>query len=199
MPPRIVPQLRRRYPDLKLYVREEIPSTLARSLDEARWTFACCRFPRRRGHTTVPLFREPIYVAFSSDHALASRKTVRPEDLAGQEVLTLGEGFQLHHFVEDLCRDLGAHLRLDYEGTSLDTLPEMVATGLAMTFLPALYLKTVVCRDPILCTAPLHGRPLYRPIGMMWRKTAASQQRYEELANLSRDVIEAELQSPTAC
>jgi LysR family hydrogen peroxide-inducible transcriptional activator len=197
MLPRIVPELRSRYPDLRLYVREEPPSVLARGLDEGSLDVIVVQLPvRSADFVSVSLFREPIYVAMAADHRIASKPVLRRSDLAGEEVLTLGPDFQLHDFVRTLAEELGAHVRLDFEGTSLDTLREMVATGLGITFLPALYVQSVVSRDPTIVTRELQGRALYRSIGMLWRKSSARQDHFNELAALSRGIIEKELMVP---
>ena len=194
MLPRIVPELRSDFPDLKLYVREDTPLNLSRLLDEGTLDLIVVPLPVRGAEfVTTHLFREPVYVALASNHPLASTAHLRREDLAGQEVLTLGAAYQLHDFVQALCEEFGAHIRLDYEGTSLDTLREMVATGLGITFLPGLYVHSVVSRDPTLTTKELKGRALYREIGMLWRKSSTRQESFGELASLTRRVIEAEL------
>lgn len=194
MLPRIVPELRANFPDLKLFVREDTPLNMSRSLDEGTLDLIIVPLPVRGSEfVSIPLFREPIYVALASDHRLASKEKLRREDLKGEEVLTLGAAYQLHDFVQALCVEFGAHARLDYEGTSLDTLREMVATGLGITFLPGLYVHSVVSRDPTLKAMELQGRALYREIGMLWRKSSARQERFEALAALTRRVIEAEL------
>jgi LysR family hydrogen peroxide-inducible transcriptional activator len=91
-----------------------------------------------------------------------------------------------------LCDEFGAKVRLDYEGTSLDTLREMVVTGIGITFLPGLYVRSVLMRDKSIKTLELHGRALYRTIGMLWRKSSARHEGYERLARLFRDVIQSE-------
>jgi LysR family hydrogen peroxide-inducible transcriptional activator len=117
---------------------------------------------------------------------LASLKSARRADLAGQDILTLGKGHQLHEAVNAFCDGLGARLRLDYEGTSLDTLREMVAMGLGITFLPGLYVRAIAERDASLRILPLAGRALYRRVGLVWRRTSPWQHRYRGLADLLR-------------
>lgn len=196
MLPRMIPELRKAYPGLKLYVREERPHELARALDDGTLDLILVPLPVRSAvFVSMPLFREPIYFAMAADHPLAAKAQLKREDLKGQEVLALSAGFQLHDFVQTLCEELGAHLRLDYEGTSLDTLREMVATGLGLTLLPALYVRSVVDRDPALTIRELHGRALYRTIGLIWRKSTAQQERFEDFGLLARRVIEDEMKA----
>jgi LysR family hydrogen peroxide-inducible transcriptional activator len=62
-------------------------------------------------------------------------------------VLTLGPGHQLHEAVLALCEEFGANVRLDYDGTSLDMLREMVVMGLGITFMPDLYVQRTLARS----------------------------------------------------
>jgi LysR family hydrogen peroxide-inducible transcriptional activator len=191
--PRVIPELRHKYPELKLYVREELPQSLPRALEEGIHDIIITPLPVRGADLhSVAIFREPLYLAVAADHKLARKDRIKRSDLEGQQVLALGQGHQLHDVVLALCEEFGAKVRLDYEGTSLDTLREMVATGLGITFLPGLYVRSVLTRDKSIKTMELHGRSVHRTIGMLWRKSTARHESYERLARLFRDIIQSE-------
>lgn len=92
-----------------------------------------------------------------------------------------------------LCEEFGAHLRYDFEGTSLDTLREMVVMGTGITFLPGLYVRREILADPNLKVLELHGRSLYRHVGVVWRKSSALQSEYDQLARFFAKAVEGEL------
>lgn len=185
--PHVLPSLHKAYPTLKLYVRESLPEELPQALDEGRLDLIITPMPLAAGDfgSTV-LFREPLLLTLPADHPLASRETVRREDLKGQDMLALGPGHQLHDAVLSLCKEFGANLRYDFEGTSLDTLREMVLMGLGVTFLPSLYVQREIATDADLKTVRIEGRAVYRTIGMVWRQTSARQAEYEKLADFFR-------------
>ncbi len=191
--PHVVPVLHRTYPELKLYVREELPQTLPRTLEEGGYDMVITPLPLRGEDLhTVDLFREPLFLTVAADHVLAAKGRVEKADLQGQEVLTLGPGHQLHDVILALCDEFGARVRLDYEGTSLDMVREMVITGLGITFMPGLYVRRELLTDSSLKVMPLHGRALYRTIGMAWRKSSARMRSFEAVADLFRTTIQAE-------
>lgn len=192
--PAVVPNLHKTYPDLKLYVREEMPETLPRTLEDGGYDLILTPLPvRGEDLVTVDLFREPLFLAVASDHRLAKKTHVERKDLHGQEILTLGPGHQLHDVVHALCEEFGARLRLDYEGTSLDMVREMVITGLGITFMPGLYVRRELMQDANLKIMQIHGRSIYRVIGLAWRKSSARQESFEAIANLFRESIRSEL------
>lgn len=181
--PLVLPGLHKAYPDLKLYIREEMPEVLPRSLDEGSLDVIITLLPvSGTDFRAVQMFREPLHLVAGSDHPLSGQETVHSADLNGLDVLALGRGHQLHNVVVAFCEETGARLRLDFEGTSLDTLREMVLMGLGVTFLPGLYVRREILSDPNLKVLRLHGRSLYRTIGIVWRKFSSQQASYEHLA-----------------
>ena len=171
--PRLLPDLHAEYPSFKMHVRENIPDALVPALVDGSHDVILAPLPLR-GHEidTRPLFREPLFVVVAEDHPLAERQVLDRNDLQGQDVLALESGHQLHEQVEQLCAEFGARLRFDFEGTSLDTLRQMVALGMGISFLPGLYVQTVLTSASGVVARPLSGRGLFRTIGMAWRRTS---------------------------
>lgn len=188
--PLMIPRLQQRYPDLKLYVREELPSELLPALADGRHDLVLCLMPAAGTNiASTTLFREPLKVALASAHPLAKKATIKRSDLNGEDVLALGQGHQLHDVVAALCNVIGAQLRFDYEGTSLDTLREMVAMGLGITFLSGLYVEAVAKFDDSITIRDLSDRQLYRTVGMAWRQSSERQSEYSDLADLIRNLV----------
>jgi LysR family hydrogen peroxide-inducible transcriptional activator len=192
--PHIIPELHRTYPGLKLYVREELPNALPAALGDGKHDLILSLLPVKGADlVSEPLFREPLYLAVAADDPLAGQETVRRASLKARDVLALGPGHQLHDVVQALCAELGARLRFDFEGTSLDTLREMVAMGVGITFLPGLYVHSVAGRDPSIRMLEIDGRSVYRTVGLVWRRTSARQDGFQALAALIRSAVGREL------
>lgn len=188
--PMVIPELQSHYPELKLYVREELPGLLPHALEAGNFDLVISLLPITASDLVcAPLFREPLMLTVANNHPLAQMDVVTRDALSGVDVLALGQGHQLHDAVLALCEDFGANLKYEYEGTSLDTLREMVAMNLGVTFLPGLYVQSVSSRDPNLKTIELDGRSPYRTVGLIWRKTSARQESYLELAEILRDQV----------
>src|SRR5690606_38862436 len=78
---------------------------------------------------TALLLQESLHLVLPADHPLARKHVVSPDDMQGQTVLAMEPGHQLQEPVAELCRTTGAILARDYEGTTLDTSRQMVASG----------------------------------------------------------------------
>ncbi len=188
--PHILPDLHEQHVALKLYVREGMPNVLLGGLDDG--TFDVLLFPlpiKGADFRTARLFREPLWVVAPHDHALAKKKSVKKTDLKGETILTLERGHRLHDQVRVLCDQYDAKLSLDYEGTSLDTLRQMVGMGMGLSFLPALYVRSEVSQDQQVTARPVHPGPPARMIGMVWRRHAARQEEFKALAALIRRIL----------
>lgn len=196
--PQVLPALHRAYPDLKLYVREEVPDSLPGALADGVHDLILMPLPvHSADFHCVPIFREPLYVVVPEDHVLAAKGYAERSDLSGEAVLALERGHQLHEQVEAICDEFGARLLFDYEGTSLDTLRQMIAMGMGVSFLPGLYVEAALGRQSGVVALELRGRQLYRTVGMAWRRTSARESEYQVLLGFVRDTVAREFTSFT--
>lgn len=192
--PHILPDIHETYPKLKIYIREAFPRELLNSLEEGKLDLLM--FPLPVAETDLscePVFREPLLLAAPSSHPLANKPIVERTDLNGETVLALEPGHRLHEQVRDLCDQYGAALSNDYEGTSLDTLRQMVAMGMGLSFLPALYVREEMQSDDQVITRPIAGAQPNRTIGMVWRGRSSHSREYEELASFIRGLLRSRI------
>ncbi len=187
--PYVVPALHKRFPDLKLHVREGMPRTLLARLHEDAFDFLLSPLPVGGGVVVKPLFTEPLAVAAAPDHPLARKKRVATTDLQGEHLLALEPGHHLHEQVRDLCEAFGATLLRDYEGTSLDTLRQMAGMGVGLAVLPALYVHSEIAGRGEVAVLKLADESLNRNIGMVWPAGAHGGPQFEDIAALIRDIV----------
>jgi LysR family transcriptional regulator, hydrogen peroxide-inducible genes activator len=196
--PHLIGPLHRSYPGLRLYVREDFPQALPDGLESGDHDLVILPVPVRKGDfETVPLFRERLHLVAAADHRLAQAGTADKNDLKGEPILALAQGHQLRTQVAQLCEEFGAELMTSYEGTSLDTLRQMVGMGLGLTFLPELYTRRELVQDGDVRIVPLTGRPLNRTIGLVWRTASALSPAFKGLAEEVRATLRAELKDLT--
>ncbi len=160
-------------------------------LEEGRLDLLLFPLPIRGAEIiSQPLFREPLLVVVPKDHRIAAKKTVQRQDLCNETVLALEHGHRLHDQVHDLCKEFNANMSLDFEGTSLDTLRQMVSMGLGISFLPMLYVLAETDNDKSVAARPIDRNAPSRLIGLAWRRQSSHQKEYEELANFIRTSLE---------
>jgi len=181
--PLVIPDLHQSHPQLKLYVREGAPTHLLTALGDGALDLLFFPLPiREAAYESLSLFREPILAVVPHDHPFAAAPEIAPEKLKGETILALEPGDRLYEQVARICEQYGAHLSHDYEGTSLDTLRQMVAMGMGLSLLPALYVKSEVAHQDIVVARPFRGMPPSRTVGLAWRQGTAREGEYQELA-----------------
>jgi LysR family hydrogen peroxide-inducible transcriptional activator len=192
--PYILPALHQRYSALKLSVREDAPRDLETGLANGQYDLILTALPVDDNRLTVsPLFREPLKLVLPADHRLASRERINRRDLAGESVLTIDEHHHFHQQIEELCARLGAQLRRDYEGTSLDTLRHMVVMGMGIAFLPALYIRSEIHRPRELHVTTLRGEVIERTHALAWRASSPARPLFREISEEIRRIISHDL------
>jgi len=190
--PNVVRRLHARYPSLRLYIHDAAPRRLLDDLLAGRHDLILTHLPVQSSDVTVErLFREPLKLAAARDHPFSRQRAVRDADLAGQTVLSLSSAFTLHDQIVGLCHELGATLRQDYEGTSLDALRQMTAMNMGLAFLPALYVRSEVTnRGNDVEILSFRGDRFSRSIGLAWRASSADDASFRRFAEVVREVAE---------
>ncbi|MDJ0922597.1 MAG: hydrogen peroxide-inducible genes activator [Henriciella sp.] len=166
-------QLHRKYPDLRLFVREERTIDLEQHLHDGRFD-AIISTPE--DHTNVahmPLFEEQLWICAAADDELA--RTADPislKELKDRPLLSLGHGHRLNLTIQTIARAAGSFVSAEYEGTSLDAVRQMAEMGAGIAILPSLYALTEARRDPDLVIRPIHHSLATRGISLIWRDSS---------------------------
>ncbi|MEE4121109.1 MAG: LysR substrate-binding domain-containing protein [Paracoccaceae bacterium] len=191
--PRVVARLHADFPDLRLYVRESAPRPLRDALVAGEHDLILTQLPEPGTDLVAHrLFREPLTLAVPKDHPLATEDQIEPAQIAGLSILGLSPAYALHDQIAGLCRDHGAEMVRDYEGTSLDALRAMVGMGMGAAFLPRLYVASELApRDEGVVAIPFKGARVTRTLGLVWRRSAPDDAAYRKLADILRDVARA--------
>ena len=171
--PWAVGTLRARYPRLNVVVTEGITDDLLASLGEHELDAALLALPiTGRPFELIPLFEERFFVTCPVGHVLSAMPAVAPTALQGHRLLLLTEGHCLRDQALEVC-SMESHsgsLTADCRATSLETLRQMVASGLGVTLLPALAAKNAIS-DSRLAVLPLDSPAAIRRIGIALRPT----------------------------
>ncbi len=135
--PELIPQLKRRAPHLQLEVEENTTANLENQLRNGALDAVLIALPfGAPGMVTFPLYDEPFQVLVSAEHPWAGRSEIRAAELAGQRVLLLNSGHCFSNQVVEACPDLTARGNDIQQGNSLETIRNMVASGLGISVLP---------------------------------------------------------------
>jgi len=185
--PRVLPLVRQSFPELKLFLVEDLTEKLHHKLLSGDIDLMLFAVPYElRNVETEPLFRDRFLLAAHRETRLVDPENYRYNRLHADSVLLLEEGHCLREHAIDACRIRSSEKVSRFAATSLLTLIEMVDADLGITFLPEM------ARDSALLSAtdvglwPM-GERSYREIALGWRRGSARADEFRELGAFITD------------
>ncbi|MDO4997145.1 MAG: LysR substrate-binding domain-containing protein [Neisseria sp.] len=141
--PKLIVSLRDIAPNMPLMLEENYTQTLIDSLKRGDLDALVVAEPfHEAGVVTEPLYDEPFFVIVPKGHPFEELDSVSQQQLAQEQVLLLTEGNCMRDNVLDSCSELAARQRISgltntLQGSSINTIRHMVASGLAISVLPS--------------------------------------------------------------
>lgn len=197
--PYLLPELVRhaidRTPQMPLILQENFTVKLLDMLRNGDLDCAIMAEPfPETGLAIAPLYDEPFMAAVPRTHPLARQERVTAEELKRETMLLLGTGHCFRDHVLEVCPEFARFssdaegIKKSFEGSSLETIKHMVASGMGVTVVPALSVPSEpqahVAFIPFAEPAPT------RRVVLAWRKTFP---RYEAIAALRNAVYACQL------
>lgn len=188
--PKVLPHLRASYPELRLFLREELTGSLIAGLAAGRLDAILIATPYDIGDLeTLPLFEDGYQLAVPQDHPLAARKQVSGNELKGEKLMLLERGHCLQSHALSAFPETAPRQDETFAATSLATLVSMVEEGLGITLLPQLAIDAGIARGTTLALRPLVGA-CPRRVVLAWRRTSALADDFARLADVFREARE---------
>ncbi len=168
--PKLVPVLRLRAPGMPLFIREGFTEQLLAAVKAGELDIIVIALPQSEpGLVAQPVYDELFRVLLPVGHAWAKKKAIAPADLAKEPILLLGPGNCFRDQVLDLCAaEAAAHI---LEGSSLETIRHMVASGIGITVMPASSVDAIGRNDALLRVRNFVEPQPSRRVGLVWRNS----------------------------
>ncbi|RQO59817.1 LysR family transcriptional regulator [Paucibacter sp. KBW04] len=201
--PYLLPELVKRviedYPQMPLMLQENFTVKLLEMLRTGELDCAILAEPfPDTGLALAPLYDEPFMIAAPSTHPFAKREQVTAEELKSETMLLLGAGHCFRDQVLEVCPEFARFssdaegIRKSFEGSSLETIKHMVASGMGVTVVPTLSVPKE--QQPHLRFIPFAEPVPTRRVVLAWRRTFT---RYEAIAALRNAVYACSLEGAT--
>ena len=180
--PALIPALKAIAPAIQLVAEERLTANLDTLLRNGKLDAVIIALPfDAPGILTRTLYDEPFEVVVNNQHHWAGRCSIRASELSGEKVLLLDSGHCFSNQVAEACPELNRQGAEIQQGTSLETVRNMVASGLGITVLPA-SASSERYRSPLLQVIPFSEPVPSRRIALAWRKSFTRPQAIESLA-----------------
>ena len=170
--PRVLPELRRRYPDLRPSLLEAQTKTLLNELTRGNVDLLLLSLPVEKADVeTLKLFEDRFLLAVPASDPLPEGARVTPDDVRARNLILLGEGHCLREQALTFCPGALNDANTNFFATSLATITQMVASGYGATLLPEVAVDVEVRDDRIKLFRFREPQPR-RSVGLMWRRTS---------------------------
>jgi LysR family hydrogen peroxide-inducible transcriptional activator len=199
--PQLVPALHKLAPQMPLFVEETFTARLLELLKQGEIDAAILALPfAEPGIEIAPLYDEDFVVALPAGHAWEKRKSIAADDLKKDTMLLLGAGHCFRDQVLQVCPEIsrfstpGEGMQRTFEGSSLETIRHMVASGVGITVMPASAVPDPVPKGSLLSYRPFTRPAPERRVVLAWR---ASYTRVAAIEAIRKAVARCQLNGTT--
>ncbi|MBF0126196.1 MAG: hydrogen peroxide-inducible genes activator [Magnetococcales bacterium] len=184
--PSMIPAFHALAPRMKLLLEENFTALLTQRLKSGEIDAMFIALPfQEHGVEVAPLYDEPFMAIVPAGHPWQERNHLSGEDLANDDLILLGEGNCFRDQVLDICPDC---MRLEatnaghasiVEGSSLETIRHMVATGVGVSVLPMTSINNILCHaltcpakeNQLIRFVPFRPPAPSRRVALVWRSS----------------------------
>ena len=181
--PRVLPKLRRKYPELRLLLTEDQTDRIYQRLKDGELDVLLLALPwPMRGVEHRVLFRDPFRLACRKGTERVDPENYRFNRLDADSILLLEDGHCLRDHALAACKIRNTQKVQDFAASSLLTLVEMVDADLGITFLPEMARNSTLLRNTHVDLYPMPDSS-YRNIGLAWRQGSGRADEFEMLGD----------------
>ncbi len=170
--PQLIPQIQRLAPDMPLYIEENFTDNLRTKIRNGELDAIIIALPFHEADVlTRPLYDEPFMMAIPKGHELAQQDEIDSHQMNEIRMLLLGEGHCFRDQVLEACPTLNQSFHDQHtvtEGSSLETIRMMVASGLGTSVLPLSAIQNHPATDLVEIRPFKHPQPM-RTVAVAWR------------------------------
>ncbi len=189
--PRVLPAVRAAWPELQLYLREEMSQPACESLARGTLDAVLLALPWDCGAIeTLPLFDDPFHLVFRAGDLPDPPPAVAPGSIDDTSLLMLEDGHCLKDQALAACGRPELRADAGHRGTSLVTLVQMVAGGLGQTLVPAMALDAGLLDGSGLIARPLAGGAARR-IALVWRQGSLRASEFRQLGETVKTAVDS--------
>ena len=172
--PRLMPALRKKFPQLQLALREDLTALLLARLRDRQLDFALIALPfDTQDLCVLPLYRDSFWLVAPQGDPALSRKSLALDSTWSERLLLLEEGHCLRDHALQACRATEVASVDGIEATSLLTLVQMVASGMGLALLPEMAIHAGLLHKLPLQARHLAASAPARTIALVTRPTSA--------------------------
>ncbi len=174
--PQLIPLLHKRAPRMTLVIQENYTQRLAELLKNGELDLVVLSLPfEEPGLVTQPVYDEPFRVLLPAQHPWSKKARIAATDLCRENLLLLSSGNCFREQVLQTCsgveRASNEGMQHSLEGSSLETIRHMVASGTGITVLPTTAAEGRTVESRLTAVRPFAPPVPSRRVALVWRRS----------------------------
>ena len=172
--PKLIPELRRRFPKLDIELREVLTTACVDDLKHGKLDCAIVALPVTGDRLDSEfLFEDRFLIASAEDENTILMSPMTEDRVDVERLLLLEEGHCLRDQALAVCGTSAGRRVANYGATSMATLLQMVSHGMGITLIPEIAVKDEASRNRMRIVPFADPQPSRR-IGLAWRSSASN-------------------------
>lgn len=166
--PRVLKELKKAAPEIQLILYEETTSSLLENLKRKKFDMGLLALPIDDATlVNKKLVQEPFLLAVPAHDPLSRKKEITLKDIQDRSLIMLKEGHCFRDQALDFCQRNASNMQVSFEGSSLLSVLNLVASGQGITFIPQMAIPSH--RHKNLKFIPFKEPAPTRQLGLIWR------------------------------
>lgn len=181
--PKVLPQLRSHFPQLKLFLQEDTTQRVYDKLMSGELDIILIALPYElRNVEKMTLFNDQFLLAYKKGSKFIETQKITVDQLQTDSILLLEDGHCLREHTLSACKIRNLNKVSHFAASSLLTLIEMVEADLGVTYLPEMAKDSPMLKNTNIKTQAM-PRSSHREIGLIWRKGTARKKEFKMLGD----------------
>ena len=175
---------RARYPEVQLTVHYRRANQVYADVLESKADLGLVAYPQeRKGIEIEPVWKDRLVLIAPPKHPFSKRKKVSLKEIDGQRFISFEPDLPTRKAIDDLMREAGVRVKEVVEFDNIETVKRGVEIENALSIVPGESVNAEVAAGT-LCRIDLEGRNLWRPLGVIRRRSKAITTPMREMVTL---------------
>lgn len=188
--PKLLPVLKQQHPDANVDIVEEQSHVLVEMVHSGEIDTAVLAIPYPcDGLLTLEFWQEDFFWVALDGEVNTKQSEITSAQLRETNLMLLKDGHCLKDHILDACHLSEQTTNQEYRATSLNTLIQMVMSGMGTTLIPEMALEQLVTHYPVLSAVHLNETSPHRRIAFVFRPNYTDVSTLQVLARISKQAL----------
>ena len=187
--PLILPELKKKFPNLNLKIIEGQSSQLVSKVKDGDLDIAILALPfELKGLLALKFWKENFHLISHRDEVVMKEKKIKAKNIDTSDLLVLEDGHCLKKHIISACK-ISTKKEFSMESSSMGTLIQLVAGKMGKTLVPKLAVNQLIESIPSLVETELDEPGPHRELAVIIRPTYTGLQQVEELIEIFKEKL----------